>query len=442
MYIKLRIARHKPRKSVREPHARPWLRRVLLAALALAAAAALTAAHVFYWYVPRLRPGEPRPGRLPARLLASEQFPAAVWMPYPHQNLGLLEDAVAAADGDADLPAALARLAGLPEPSLPSFGPLRVPPATEIAFASDDEGRHFALVADVYPAAAAFAKLAGRLAGNRWLEGGELTVEGRRVEVAWHGRVWTVTSAVGAPDGLPPLEDAPAAPGEPSLLIAEVRQATHPLPPGRFRLTKRGPDLVLASDGAGAGPPIRTPELSELGLFLLVLSGRNETLGEPLQAMAFFAHEAPGAISRQGGTYDFPGVASIYETGGEPWSLPGENLFEWKMRRAELGAWNIAALDAKSFEAIRQLAPRLAPLAQPGRDGHLAWGLWLDLETGLAEVSEIADALEDFPLASPRRRQRWRDAATVLTPAARTFSRLSVVVTTRPPALHLRLSGR
>ncbi len=157
MYIKLRIARPGPRSS-REPRRLPWLRRLLLTALALAAVAALTAGHIFYWYVPRLRPGLPHPGRLPARLLASEEFPVAVWIPFPHQNLGVLERAVADVSGDVDLPPALARLAGLPEPSLPSFGPLRVPPATEIAFASDDDGRHLVLVADVYPAVAVLAR--------------------------------------------------------------------------------------------------------------------------------------------------------------------------------------------------------------------------------------------------------------------------------------------
>jgi hypothetical protein len=82
--------------------------------------------HVLYWYWPRERAAAPDPGGLPARLLASGAYDACLWAPYPHQNLGVLSGEVA--DGSAYL-AAVARVAEVPPPVLPSFGPFAVPPA-------------------------------------------------------------------------------------------------------------------------------------------------------------------------------------------------------------------------------------------------------------------------------------------------------------------------
>jgi len=425
-------------------------RRILYAGLALLLAGALGAGHLAYWYRPHLHPGQPRSGYLPAQLLASDAYSYAVWMPYPHQNLGLLKDAAAAGgerNGDGEplgvdeVAPALARLAGLPEPSLPRFGAFEVPPATEIAFAADDRGERFALVAEVYPVVAAFAKLAGRLAGNAWLEGGVLIVDGRRVEVAWHGRVWTVASP-----GLPTLDAAPLETGPPSLAIVEVRRAMPPLPAGRFVLTRQGGDLVLASAGAGNGRrDLDELDPADLGLFLLVASGPGGGPEEPTQAMAFF----PTAERPQGTagstSYELPGMALIYETGGQRWTLPGEGLLEVtgrKVRSKEVGPFSVAALDGKSFRRLEELMPRLAPIARPRERDQLVWGLWLDLAGGLGEVTRIADALAEIPIAPRRHRRRWHDAAVVLAPAARSYSRLTVVVTDEPRVLRLRLAGR
>ena len=90
------------------------------------------AGHVAWSYLPRARPVTPRDGSPVAALLASQDFPAAVWVPYPHQNLAHLRQVAGA--GPASL-RAVARLAGLPAPALPTFGPLALPPSSEIAFA-------------------------------------------------------------------------------------------------------------------------------------------------------------------------------------------------------------------------------------------------------------------------------------------------------------------
>lgn len=442
--IKLRILRgQRPKRPRRAGGPPPRRRRILWGLAGVVALAALIAGHVAYWYRPALRAARPRPGFLPARLLASDELPFAVWMPYPHQNLGVLERATAKERSATELTAALARLAGVPEPSLPAFGNLRVPPSTEIAFAFDEGGERFALAAEVYPVVAAFAKLAGRLADNPWLSGGVLTVEGRRVEVAWHGRVWTVASP-----SLPALADAPPGPPEPPCLLAlRVRRANPPFPAGRYHLVRDGDDLVLASAGAPPdAPELEEPSLADMGLFLLVVSGGSPELGEPMQAMAFFARDRPVEFSRQGVSYELPGMACLYETGGgKRWRLPGESLLEWSGRKARggrVGRFHVAAVDARSLRRIRELAPGFAPLVREHPGGRLLWGLWLDLETSRLELSRIAQALEGIPIVSPRHRERWRDAATVLAPAARRYSKLSVVVTGEPRAVWLRFTAR
>lgn len=418
------------------------MKRRLLVVGSLLLLGALAAGHVAYWYLPRVHAARPRAGILPAALLASDEFPYAVWVPYPHQNLGALADAAAAAGAAPsadDLTRALSRLAGLPEASLPRFGSLEIPPAGEIALAIGEDGERFALVAEVYPAVAAFAKLAGRLTGNRWLRGGELTVDGRRVEVAWHGRVWTVTSP-----GFPALDAAGArpAPGTPCLAIVEVRRAVPPLPAGRLVLRREGRDLVMASEGAGDGrPDLEGFDPAALGMFMVVATGPGETT----QAMTFFPFDGRRPGAGRGTAYELPGMASIYESSGRRWTLPGESLLELtgrRVRRKELGHFSVAALDGRSFRRAQELIPRLAPLARPRPRGQLVWGLWLDLGSGLDEVTRLADALREIPIASRRHRQRWHDAAVVLTPAARSFTRLTIVVTDEPRVLRLRLVGR
>ncbi len=411
-------------------------RKILIGLSTTLLIAGLLAAHLLYWYAPRLRPGTPRPGSLPARLLASDEFPVALWVPFPHQNLGHLEKSTAGEEGVLE---AAARLAGLPAPRFPGFGPLAMPPASELVFAADESGERFALAAEVYPGLALFAKLAGRLASNPWLLGGELSVDGRRVEIAWQGNVWSVASP-----GLPRL-DAGREVGEEeaSLLIAEVRQASPPLPAGRYRLTLGDGLLEVRSE---TPPPELGPDedrLRELRAFLVVLAGEREALGEPTQAMAFFS--ADGGVSsfdHEGSTYELPGMASIYPTGTDRWSLPGEKLLKWtgrEIRQAELGEWSVAALDASSFERAGELVAHLAPVVEEER---LVWALWLDLDGGLREVRRIAETVGELPLVSPRRRQRWSDAVAVLTPMARHFSHLQVTIFEEPRALSLRLEGR
>src|SRR6476646_3934443 len=92
----------------------------------------LVAGYLFYAYWPRERAA--LASGLPARLLASGEYGACLWIPYPHQNLGKLEGAI---DDPASYLAAAARTADLPAPVMRSFGPFAVPPSSEIVACSN-----------------------------------------------------------------------------------------------------------------------------------------------------------------------------------------------------------------------------------------------------------------------------------------------------------------
>ncbi len=405
----------------------------------LLVSAAVTVAavgHFLFHYAPRARPAAPGDSPVSA-LLANADFPAAAWVPYPHQNLSRLRQLAGAEPTSLR---ALARLAGLPSPSLPGFGPLALPPSTEIAVASDETGERFVVLAQVYPAFAAFAKLAGQLAGNPWLKGGEIVVDGRTAEVSWSGSLWRVVSSDLAVDVLTPKEGAGAVAAEGAgLAWIRIWQSVEPLPAGLYRLWEDGAGLSITSrngspEGSAAASDALTRDLDGLGLFLLVFAGGNEALGEPARSLAFFDQEQDKQL-------ELPRIAAIHEPGSERWSLPGESLLELagrEPRTATEGAWAIAALDSKSLEEARRVASALGGL----RGGSLAWGLWFDLDGGLTEVRRIARLLGEVPIVPRRQVERWSDAQRVLEPLAARYTHLSATVSEESHVFSLRLEPR
>lgn len=382
----------------------------------------LTAGHIYYWYLPRERPGRPAPDSMASRLLARDDYAVALWMPYPHQNLGQL---YRTAGVENDALAALARLAKLPTPEVPHFGSMRVPPASELVIVADEEEERFALCAKVFPLFAAFARLSGRLADNPWLAGGEIYVEGRRLEVSWQGNWWSV----GSPE-FPALENPPEVPVEAdpeALAVIHVRRAKHPLPSGRFYLQRRQGGLEIVSRQVpGNDPPYADLGLPDHEVFLLALAGRRMEEDEAAQAMAFFSMEDVDLP-------ELPRVVVLHGPDGEHWDLPGESILELAGRGAESAVvepWTVTALDDASLESGRQLAPSLGALlaADEGNPDSLQWGLWLDLGDGLAEVSRIVDVLEQVPIVPRSQVERWSDFETALEPLARHYSHLTVEV--------------
>jgi len=330
---------------------------------------ALLAAHVAYWYWPRERAVAPRLGREgggaapaetggpaggaagePLQVLAAGAYDVCVWIPYPHQNLGALAEAI----GDLqDVIGAAARLssgeggeASAPRPrepeEAPTFGPFEVPPASELVACSDLAGGRLRVVARIYPALAVVAKLAGRVAGNPWLAGGAAG----STRIAWDGRLWSVVAgpeARRAPEGAPAgTAAAPAAPEAPgpaaaqidaagpaaaqieaasaaaariaaaagappelpeSLAVVHWTGARAEIPPGYYALTRSGSDLSLSlvaaggGGGGGAGSPAAAALSGVAGPVpsLLVAVGPDWRGVEP-----FAAGPAGGAGSRGG----------------------------------------------------------------------------------------------------------------------------------------------
>lgn len=409
----------------------------------LVLAVLLVAGHILYWYFPRQRAAAPAPGGLPARMLAGAGaggYDACFWIPYPHQNLAALARALGDWEGWV---AAASRLAGLPPPSLPRFGPFAVPPASEVAACSDAAGRRVLVGAEIYPAIAWVAKAAGRLAGNPWLAGGAVADREPPAVVSWRGNEWTVS--LGGAE--PPPSMPGAAPAEPAGALALLRLARPvtgaftDLPAGTYRLAHAANgDLELALAGAAADP-LPEPAPPADGPVLLVAAGA--TAKGPASALALFPPSS-------GSELELPGAATFHPAGVPGrgrWSLPGGGIAGFlarSMPRGNVAGWSIVALDAGSLARASALAPALARIAPPGASpaagSSLRLGLWVEPAPALHLVTSLRKLLERVPLVSGREVDRWRDGETLLGPLAR-CRELSVASTGPPDGFALRLSG-
>jgi hypothetical protein len=392
------------------------------------AALLLLGGHYACWYAPRERPGQPDPDGLAGRLLASSSYEACLWLPYPHQNLGALEGAV---DDWPRYLAAAARIANVAEPAVPSFGPFAVPPARELVLCSDLHGRRLVLAARVYPAIAAIARMAGRVADNPWLRGGAVEVSHGPARVVWRGTLWTVETE--PPRGLP----ARGREGVPPALAAFVLpRGAGDFPPGAYRLRRHGDGLELALDGSPAsGPGLDLAGLARPPVLVTAAGAEGE---QPPAALALFDTR---------GVLGLPGAA-VFHPPGPPgrqrWELPVGGLggiLADRLPRREAAGWSIVALDRQSLSLAAALAPRLSRVLPPGgapRRGRLRLGLWMAPRPALAIVSRLRRTLQRVPLFERSEVKRWRDWETLLQPLAR-CARATVHAAAAPDAFRLRL---
>lgn len=419
---------------------------------------ALLAGHYLYWYAPRERAGAPEPGGLSARLLAaagaSGAYDACFWAPYPHQNLGKLQEAV---DDGAAWVGAVARVAGLPPPVLPSFGPFTVPPSSEVAGCSDLSGGRFLIVARVYPALATVARLSGKVADNPWLAGGEVrdlaSEEGepteRTLTVAWRDGYWTVSSGA-----VPDFSAAPpASPARPaSLGVFRLLRDVSQFPLGDYVLRREGEDLVLALDQENPPAPPEPDLPPQVEPVLLAVAGPAWPASEPRPlppaAFALFELEEVERTARISSLGSLPGAAVFNVPGeGQRFSLPAQGiagLVTKSLPKGNAGGWKIVAVDATSLRQARALAPRLTRLTAPdangplGDGGRLVIGLWARPRPALQVVAEIRRLLEGLPLVSRAQVRTWKDWETLLRPLAH-CERLELTSTQTPPSFRLEL---
>ena len=405
------------------------------------------AGHIFYWYWPRERPGAPEAGGLPARLLASGAYGACLWAPFPHQNLGALAGSI---DSGTAFVTALARVADLPPPTLPSFGPFAVPPSREIAACSDLDGQRFYLVARVYPGLGALARLSGRLADNPWLEGGEVRetrgrrdeVEERVLHVAWREGFWTVRS--GPEPEIPPA--GPAQPYPASLGLFHLEQDASDFPAGDYLAQRRGRELQLALEGGAETPEPPAAARADAPV-LLAATGPAwpDDAPRPLPPAAMALFDTHGGL-KLGPLGELPGGAVYNPPDGKRWALPGKGLaglLAKNLPRGNAAGWSVVALDAGSLARAEALAPEISSLVPPAGEspgGRLVLGLWLRPRPALRLVTQLRKGFEKVPLVDRRQVQSFRDWETLLGPLA-TCDRVSLAATRSPSSFLLRLHG-
>ena len=406
----------------------------------------LVAGYASYAYWPRERAAAP--SGLPARLLASGEYGACLWVPFPHQNLGKLAGAI---DDPASYLAAAARVADLPVPVMRSFGPFAVPPSSEIVACSDLDGERFLLVARVYPGLAAVARLAGRLADNPWLRGGDVKEthggsegpEERVLHVAWRDGYWTVR--LGGEPALPAASAGNGAPGYPSsLAIFHLGEDVSDLPAGDYVFQRQGEDLDATLLGGAAPPPPPAFTQGPDAPALLAVAGADWPADseKPLPPAAMMLFDTDGGLSL-GPLGRVPGLAILNPEGEKRWGLPAKGLgglLAQNLPNGNVAGWSVVALDDESLARAEALAPQISTLVPPAGDGSdgMILGLWLRPEPALRRVSQFRKGLEKFPLAERRQIERWRDWETLLSPLG-SCERASAVAARSPSTFLLRL---
>lgn len=472
------------------PGSAPPRRRWALAAAVAAGLLVLAAiAYLLWWSWPRAHAAVPDPADLPGRLLTTDRLPVALWIAYPHQNLATLAGAVGREDGADAWLAALSRRTDLPATELPRFGPFPAPPARELTAASDLAGERVVIAARVEPVFAVLSRIAGRVAGNPWLAGGEVDAFGGRAEVTWAGTLWMVTNLPFTEVLTIAAEEPPAGEGanlaRPALAALRLDQPLSLLPAGvhalradeeRLTLSTEAPVADRAGPGGavrarppspfgtgGAQRPARPPEpgtrsapppsppspptpsppdlarlrdvglpdalLERWGVSLLVLSGPDGPAGGA-GALALF-RDVGGARRLGPLTFQVPAAAVWHRAGGGRFSLPGEGLLGFLGGREDGrgGGWRITATGREAQGRAQAIGPSITPLAD-----RLRLGLWADPRPALATLDDVAGFLEAVPLAGRDEARRWRDWQVLLAPLA-ACERLSIEAW--PRAIHL-----
>jgi len=378
-------------------------------------------AHWGYWYRSREHIAAPDVATPAGALYLAGDLPHRVWLPYPHQNLGRLEQGIGSVERFA---AAVSWLTDRKPPRLPSFGSARVPPASELTLAVDDTGERFVAVARVYPLAGFLARWAGRLAGNPLLAGGAARIDGREVVVRWDDGSWIV-STPGVrlptdPESVPRLSEA--------LAWARLATARGLLPAGEYRLDRVGAALELVAGPEDVLLRLRALDVLEPPVPLLLAELATADGGLTGRSLALL----PGVESLGG----LPGAVTLHR-GSRRWKLPGERLLKLLGDGPPVGnaeGWRMVALERESLRRGDPLGGFLNSLS----GSQLSLGVWIDLPEARRLVDQTVEALEAVPVVGPREARRWRHLAGALDPLVG-FGRLSATVVETPATVRVRL---
>ncbi len=305
-----------------------------------------TVAHLLYWYWPREHAGLPGPHA--AEELDERGWDAVLWVPFPHQNLGVLERRVG------DVRAWFALLAGDDRGAgdrVPGFGPFVVPPARELVVATAEQGTRIRIELAVYPGIRWLARAAGAVARNPWLAGGTVRWRGgAEARVDWQGGRWRLSA------GEPPAgaREAEAVPVGRSLGQLRLGHALRQLPEGRYRLERGsvGLELLLGDPPSAVTAAIDAPPDEPAG-WMLETEGKRGVL-------------ARAAWTEEGALDDFPTLVVLGRgAGARRLRVPGEELLRLAGRSPESrreGGFEIRGLSRAEVERGVPIARRLDDL--------------------------------------------------------------------------------
>jgi hypothetical protein len=390
-------------------------------AVALFALVLAAVGHWAFWY--RARPHAIAPA---AALLLDDgpPLPVRLWIPYPHQNLGALGGAVGEPQ---KVLAAAARLAGLPPPAIPRLGPFGMPPARELVVTATADGKTVFAAIRLFPVAAVLTRVAGVLARNPWLAGGEVELGGRPAEVRWDGLTWRLRSGLVALAGQFP-EPGTERDAAPALAIVELEEPSPPLPAARYTLRREGDDLVARLGAPLAGPLPRMPPERVILLWL-------ERRADHSEALLLMEGAREGLLA------GLPAAAAWAQPEGAMKVLPGGSLLRRLagVRPAAFGGGELAATEGAAAARAEELAPTWLPLAAGRSAPPLALGGLLAIEPAAAQAESIHQLLEEVPLLGAAEAQRWGDVAVVLR-AASGYGTLSCWLAADGRSGELRLS--
>jgi hypothetical protein len=362
--------------------------------------------HLAYHYRSRVREAVPDPNDLPAQLLTVGGYDAMVWLPFPHQNLGVLAGMGKEGQDFGELLGAVMELAGAEAPTVPRFGPFALPPAREMILAADmtqgadgdaEEPPRFLMAARVYPGPATVARAAGKVAGNPWLGGGVVELGDRRVEIRWHGTLWMVLSPPGdIPRAgaltLDPVEFQPA--------LAEVRLAHEVgvLPRGSYTVQRTASGVRLALLGQGGTFPV--PEggdpsaLAQAPLSLLATTGSRN----PRAWMLF--QDAPVDGGRVGVAF-LSASGKDLDGGIALAALLGEDGY-----RGRAAGWGIQAAGERNFRRTGALVPDLKRLLRAWETPKLRLAVAAAPTATHAALGQVEEGLRRLTPAGAPPRER------------------------------------
>lgn len=328
-------------------------------------------------------------------LLVDSDWAYALWLPHPHQNLGVLERRVGARAG---LRVAVEEILDLASLELPTFGPFRIPPAHEMTLVCDEQARELELSLSMYPAIRWLLRAAGLVARNPWLAGGEIQLGDRRVAVEWRRGIWHATT------GRVTLEPAErVAATEPVLALLRLGRPAGGIPAGLFRLNSHEHHLrltSLSSEKAKRFEKRLDPVSTEVALLWTRLAPRSETAGT--RALLVLS-ELPGDV--QG----VPAVVVAQRGPGPRWRLPGEGLIEFVgegVQELVADGWSLAAYDRGSLTAAQALLPELDAFYSASR-GVVRSAGDLDLVKARDQLAAVVQMLERIPVVGDLEAQRW-----------------------------------